>query len=127
MIERVRAIIIKNKKVLLATEGDGRYTLPGGHQEGKETRKQTLERELLEELNLKLKSMKFIWSMKYNNREDKRERKSYYLCTIEGKPRPNNEVTGYLWCNFKECARFYRDREKEMKNIFETLRKQNII
>jgi ADP-ribose pyrophosphatase YjhB (NUDIX family) len=128
MIKKARAIIVKNKKVLLVTEDGDTYLLPGGHQETNETNEKTLMRELKEELDLSLKSMKRLWAFEYINKENKRKQTHYYLCVVEGEPKPDNkEIIGYLWCNFKECRKFYRNRIEELENIFEALHKQGII
>ncbi len=60
------AVFIKNGKVLLekrrADEDNyaGVWALPGGHKRPKETLKQTLKREMREELGIKIKKAQFI-------------------------------------------------------------------
>lgn len=57
----VRALIIKNRKILVCrTAGRDYYFLPGGHIEFGETMQVALRRELLEELGVELTKAKFI-------------------------------------------------------------------
>ncbi len=57
----VRALIIKNRKILVCqTTGRGYYFLPGGHVEFGETMQEALRRELDEELEAKVVRSQFI-------------------------------------------------------------------
>lgn len=57
----VRALIIKNRKILVCrTAGRDYYFLPGGHIEFGETMQVALRRELIEELGVELSKTKFI-------------------------------------------------------------------
>lgn len=57
----VRALIIKNRKILVCrTNGRDYYFLPGGHVEFGETMQEALRRELYEELGAKVVMSKFI-------------------------------------------------------------------
>ena len=61
----VRAIIVKNEKVLLIKrekENNIYYSTPGGSQEENETEKETLTRELQEEIAFHIKNAKWIFS-----------------------------------------------------------------
>ncbi len=57
----VRALIIKNKRILVCkTEGRGYFFLPGGHIEFSETMHNALHRELWEELGVRLTAVQFL-------------------------------------------------------------------
>ncbi len=57
----VRALIIKNRKILVCqTNGRGYYFLPGGHVEFGETMQEALKRELYEEMEAKVVQSQFI-------------------------------------------------------------------
>ena len=85
LMDRVRAIIIDERKVLLVTsQGASKYWSPGGHQNKSESHQRTLERELMEELNLKLKDMRLIVSLDSESATEE-GCSHYYLCTTEGK------------------------------------------
>ena len=69
MIDKVGGIIIKNKKVLVVRkktkENFPEFIIPGGKRETGETDVETLQREIQEEVNLKvvkcLEMMPMIW------------------------------------------------------------------
>lgn len=57
----VRALIIKNKRILVCkTEGRDYFFLPGGHIEFSETMHNALHRELWEELGVRLTAVQFL-------------------------------------------------------------------
>ena len=76
---RVVAVVINNKRVLLLhrwNNGEEYYILPGGGQEQGETLKETITREIKEELNLKVKNLKRLF--KFTNLG---HQEYYYLIT----------------------------------------------
>jgi 8-oxo-dGTP diphosphatase len=80
----VRAIIIKNSKIVLVKRnkfGEEYYTLPGGHIEIDETEEQAVERELLEETSLHVTGMKKVFRQPAaGNFTDQH----VYVCTVDG-------------------------------------------
>jgi ADP-ribose pyrophosphatase YjhB (NUDIX family) len=57
----VRALIIKNRKILVCqTQGRGYFFLPGGHVEFGETMQDALRREMYEEMDAKVLKSQFI-------------------------------------------------------------------
>jgi ADP-ribose pyrophosphatase YjhB (NUDIX family) len=114
MVDTVRALIIKNKKILLVSSSTGRrFWTPGGHRIRDESDRQTLKRELMEELNVKLKSMRFVLSDVIKTRKERGHKSYYYLCRIEGRPTPRNEISRHKWFDANGVRRNYKDWKKE--------------
>jgi len=96
---RVAAIVVKNKKVLLVKGKnlDDLWT-PGGGIDGCESDEQCLKRELKEELNVDLVSMKpykeYLRESPYHNHLTKCR---LYLADIKGDPRPGREIGDFVW------------------------------
>ena len=60
MIDKIGAVIIKDKKMLAAREqGESIFFIPGGKREGSESDDEALEREVMEELGTGIKSRRF--------------------------------------------------------------------
>ena len=99
MKQRVAAIIIGNKKVLMVTGyGSDLFWTPGGTMENGESQEVTLKRELLEELGVKLISMKPYLDYEPPKGETTYVSRSYsYLVNYEGKLKLNNEITEMIW------------------------------
>lgn len=77
---RVRAVIIKNDKVLAIKrdkEGDHFWCFPGGGIEEGESEQEALERECLEEANINVKVGKKIYHQDF-----KGDNINFYLCEI---------------------------------------------
>ena len=85
--ERVAAIIIKERKILLVTGYKGTfYWTPGGRMEEKEAQEDCLKRELLEELSVTLTSMKhYITLTLLNEIKNEKQVNHYYLVSYKGK------------------------------------------
>jgi 8-oxo-dGTP pyrophosphatase MutT (NUDIX family) len=93
MRHTVRAIILKDKHVLLVTgHGAGFYWTPGGKVENGESIIQTLHREIKEELGVTIKEYSHYYSFKYRNQEV-----DNFLVTINEEIKVSNEITGYVW------------------------------
>lgn len=99
MEDRVAAVIIKNKKILLVTGYDEKfYWTPGGKVEKKESHEKCLKRELKSELNVDLISVKkYVDYESINEIKNKIQKSYYYLVQIEGEPKPGDEVTKIIW------------------------------
>jgi len=100
MIKRRRgaAIIETPKGVLLCARKDSDFMIPGGGANFLETRKRAAIREVFEELGLKTKSAKYIFSYEgpvHKNKHGKIQQnfaKVFLLETI-GKPKPAQEIS----------------------------------
>jgi len=86
-MKRVRAIIIKDNKVLTIkrTKPDETYwVIPGGGVENKETNEEALIREIKEELGVDIKIDKLILEMDSKKIETINQKEYFYFCSIEG-------------------------------------------
>lgn len=109
-IFKIGAIILRGKQLLVVkkTTKDNRveYIIPGGRPEGAETQRETLERELREELQVKLVAMDHFGSFDeiavFENIPIHME---VFAVEIDGTPRPDSEIKEYLWID--------RDYERE--------------
>ncbi len=98
---RLAAIIIKDGKILLV-KGHKRfkeYWTPGGRQEEGETDKETLSRELKEELGVDVVDSNFFKEYVCDSPyiPDTRTISRIYITKIKGELKPGMEITGYVW------------------------------
>lgn len=87
IIERVRAVIIDSDKILLINrikDDDSYWVIPGGAVESGETHKQTLERECLEELGVKINVQELFLQRVGDKPEIEGQPEFFYLCDIIG-------------------------------------------
>lgn len=77
----VRAIIFKGNKILVCkSKSGGYYFFPGGHIRFQETAKETLERELKEELDISIKNYSFVGAIEnIHIGEDNRDHHEFNL------------------------------------------------
>ena len=88
-----RAIIIKDKKILLLTGHDaGFYWTPGGGIEDGETSVGAVHRELREELNVDIVAFSHYLAYEFENKSV-----SSYMVDIDQELSIGNEITGYVW------------------------------
>jgi len=101
MQERVSAIILRNKKLLLVTGYDESfYWTPGGKISSNENHKSSLTRELEEELSIRLTHMNSYLIYKSTSEiTNKKQKVHCYLIKYSGKIRPKKETTKILWCS----------------------------
>lgn len=93
MRHTVRAIIIRNKSVLLVTGHDADfYWTPGGGVEQGETTIDALHREIREELTVAVSSYEPYYSYEYKD-----QKVDNFLVEIEGEIYPGNEITNIAW------------------------------
>jgi len=104
MRERIGAIIIKDKKILMV--GDKRQEFlwtPGGKIEEGEDHRATLARELREELNVSLKKMThYLQAEILNDTSGKMELSDYYFVEYEGEITPKKEIKKLHWLSKEE-------------------------
>ena len=96
---RVAAVIIINKKILLVTGYEGVfYWTPGGKIEGRESHENCLIRELFAELGIELESMKYYATFTFQNEiKGGIQTNHYYLVQFKGKIKPGQEITNIFW------------------------------
>lgn len=102
MIDKVGGIIIKNKKVLVVRkktkENFPEFIIPGGKRETGETDVETLQREIQEEVNLKVVKAEYV-----DGYEDIAIFEKVpivvkvYLCEVEGEVNVDNEIKEFCW------------------------------
>lgn len=98
-IHKIAAIILKDKKTLVVKKNLGDiFISPGGRVEGEETPEQTLRRELKEELDVNLISMKpFGIFRDKSTYEDAQLIMDTYFAEIEGELKPQAEIEKFEW------------------------------
>jgi len=110
-IQKVGAAILRDKKVLVVrkkTQDKSEYFMAGGRMEDDETQKETLLRELKEELGVDVKKLEYVGSY-----EDMAVFEGTpiiihaYSVEILGEPAPQSEIKEYAWI----------DRDFEQKGI----------
>ncbi len=85
----------------------GMYTFPGGKVENNDTTEETLEKEALEEANLKLKPGKILLKDKSYLRPDGQTAKFFsYLCEVENPDeiKISEDFTDYKWVSIQDLA-----------------------
>ncbi len=100
-IFKIGAIILNQGELLVVrkkTSNDSVYIIPGGRTERNETHRETLERELKEELIVELVKMEYFGSFdEIAVFENVPIHMEVYKVVIKGVPRPSSEIKEYLW------------------------------
>ena len=101
--DKVSAIIIRDKKILLVTGGNHPFFwTPGGKIEPTESHETAMARELQEELCLSVLSMRsYLEYTTINEATGKKQNVHCYLVQYIGEIFPDHEITTYGWF-FKE-------------------------
>ena len=97
---RVVAIIIKDKKILFVRgKGYPELWTPGGKTEEGENEEKTLRRELKEEVNLNLKTIKFFkkYFLKSPYSDDWMTETKCFLVEAEGEVKTAKEIESFIW------------------------------
>ncbi len=99
MIDKIGAIIIKDRKMLVARSRKYElFFVPGGKRETGESDDQTLRREIKEELGTKIKDIKYYKTFitEASGRNGKVKVASYF-CKLVGEPKPTSEIEEIMW------------------------------
>jgi len=110
IIYTANLITIENDKILLVKrnfdhEEGGLWSLPGGTREDGENVKDTLIREINEELGINVKKISFLKEYKRKSKS-KIVIASYFIATIEGDIKLNKkELSYYKWFEFNEVPK----------------------
>ncbi len=126
----VGAIIIHDGKMLIVKRGSdpgkGKWSVPGGLVELGETVKEAVEREVLEECNLKVEASHLI-DIVDNIIRDKNGRIKYHFIILDffaklrgGKLKPNSEIIEAKWVPIDEVERY------DLTNTFREFMKRNL-
>ncbi len=97
---KIAGIILKNKKLLMTRKyNEPHFIMPGGEIRKKETPEKTLSRELKEELNVKLISMKYfnIYVAKHFKKKNVLVIMETYIVKTRGKPKASHEINEFSW------------------------------
>ncbi len=113
--DRVSAVIIQDRKILLVSDGTGVYWTPGGKVENGETNEQALTRELHEEIKVELKNAKPYISYTTIN-EVKREQQQVhcFLVNFDGLIVPSEEITKYDWFSANNLPKTRKSIEENL-------------
>lgn len=101
-IFKIGGIILKDKKLLvvrkITPDNRSEFIMPGGRIEGNETPRETLERELKEELDVQVLQIKYFGSFDdtavFENIPIHME---VYFVTIHGLLKPKTEIKEFIW------------------------------
>jgi len=99
MIDKVGAIIIRDKRMLIVREEDiDVFFIPGGGRKGNESDEEVLIREMMEEIGARIKNMKFYreFAAKASRENDMVTVKAYF-CNIGEEPVPSGEIGEIRW------------------------------
>ena len=109
MIDKVGGIVIKDKKVLVVRkktkENFLEFIIPGGKRDSGETDLETLQREMQEEVNLKIIKTEYLGEYRdIAIFENIPIAMKVYLCEVEGEINVQNEIKEFCWIdkNYKE-------------------------
>jgi 8-oxo-dGTP pyrophosphatase MutT (NUDIX family) len=93
MKSTARAIILRNKRLLLVTgHGADYYWTPGGNVEEGESPEQALHREIQEELGARIVSSKWYMTFQYNT-----QLVTVFIIEVGDAFVAGNEITDYIW------------------------------
>ena len=128
---RVAAIIIQANKVLLV-KGKGYPELwtPGGKMDEGETEKETLRRELKEEVDLDLQTNTFFkeYFLKSPYNLDYMTKTRCFLAKVKGKPKPGHEIEKVVWYGKEDFEnKRYKMLEENEKGLIPDLIKEGLL
>ncbi len=106
MKTKIAAIILKDGKILaVRKKGTDILIMPGGGPENSESHEETLRRELREEINVALKSLKHFGSfVEQAIFEDGNMTAHIYFAEIAGEPKASSEIVEIKWIGKKEIS-----------------------
>ncbi|WP_282071225.1 NUDIX hydrolase [Polaribacter atrinae] len=107
-VDKIAFIETKNGQILSTrSKGKSKYYIPGGKRELEETDQQTLVREILEELDVQIKTdtIKYVGTFKAQSdgaKEGVLVKMTCYKAAYNGVLRPKNEIEEIRWLNYKD-------------------------
>ncbi len=106
---KIAGIIIKDRKLLMCRKYDEpHFIMPGGKIQEGEDNEEALKRELKEEINVELKSMREfkIWEAPHFRDKDKVVKMQTFFVEIDGEPQATGEINEIQWIdsNYKESG-----------------------
>jgi 8-oxo-dGTP pyrophosphatase MutT (NUDIX family) len=107
-VDKIAFIKIKNGQILSTkSKGKSKYYIPGGKREFGETDEQTLVREVLEELSVKIKTntIEYVGTFKAQSdgaKEGVLVKMTCYKAEYEGVLKVSSEIEEIKWLNYKD-------------------------
>ncbi|NVK53665.1 MAG: NUDIX domain-containing protein [Flavobacteriaceae bacterium] len=107
-VDKIAFIETKNGQILSTkSKGKSKYYIPGGKRELGETDEQTLEREILEELDVRIKNdtIKYVGTFKAQSdgaKEAVLVKMTCYKAEYDGILSPKSEIEEIRWLNYKD-------------------------
>lgn len=101
MIDKVGAVVIKDRKMLVVREkGSQWFFIPGGRREGNESDEECLRREIREELGAEIEIVNFYneFVTKASGIKGKVKVRAYF-CKMKNKPKPGSEIEEFAWAD----------------------------
>ncbi|MFA5961387.1 MAG: NUDIX domain-containing protein [Parcubacteria group bacterium] len=97
--QRVAAVIIQNKKILLVRDDKTIFFgIPGGTLEDNENQISALTREILEEIGVPLEKARYYYSIDHTNQiYNVPQTDHIYIVSIKGIPIPSSEISELGW------------------------------
>ncbi len=122
----VDGLIIKNKKVLLIKRGGipftGYWAIPGGHLDFNETAEEGVAREVKEETNLTVTSIKLFGIYSNPKRDPRQIVSAIYLVKTKGTPKAGDDAADFKWFPLgKLPANLAFDHKKILSDYIKTL------
>jgi len=122
LADKIAALIIKDKKLLLVREhGKKTFLLPGGRRKFRESEEACLRRELAEELSVAIDEMKYFGKFG----------ELYgivniiaYLCKTNGELKPGREIVELAWINSDSKLQIHQATKEK---IIEELAQEGLI
>lgn len=104
--QRVAAIIIRNKKILLVRDDKADwFSMPGGTLENNEDHNTALARELNEEIKVSIMDAKFYHAFDLVNQTYNVPQTDHtYMVSIDGNPTCSNEIRELGWFSKEDIA-----------------------
>jgi 8-oxo-dGTP pyrophosphatase MutT (NUDIX family) len=107
-VDKIAFIKTKNGQILSTkSKGKSKYYIPGGKREFGETDEQTLVREILEELSVKIKTntIEYVGTFKAQSdgaKEGVLVKMTCYKAEYEGVLKASSEIEEIKWLNYKD-------------------------
>jgi ADP-ribose pyrophosphatase YjhB (NUDIX family) len=114
-------IAIKNKQILLITDDEDDYKLPGGRVEEKESLEETVKREVKEETSCDVRVIDFVDTFTRFLNGTKYIMFNYRI-KLEGNPFPGNEAKTVGWYDYRNCQKI--TLSPDSRHIVELSRKK---
>lgn len=127
---KVAGIIIKDRKLLMCRKYDEpHFIMPGGRVLEGENREETLKRELKEELNVELKSMKKFktWEAPHFKDKDKIVKMEAYFVETDGEPEATSEINEIKWIDSNYQKKGIKIASINEDYLIPELKKMNLI